>query len=95
MPKMGNLAQGVTVIKGKIQLFTIATEPDFSKTFSWLDKGNGDERLIAKTLEIIRMYAGRPVALVMADINLQNKCEHAQIIFYEPPTRSITNNPVQ
>jgi PIN domain len=93
--RRGNLAEGVMVIKDKIQLFTIATEPDFSKTFSWLDKGNSDDRLIAETLEIIRMHAGRPVALVTADINLQNKCEHAQIIFYEPPARSITNNPVK
>ena len=72
-------------MKGKISIFTIATEPNFEKTLSWLDKRNDDDRLIAETLELIREYGNRPVILITSDINLQNKCEVADLVFLEPP----------
>lgn len=84
--RRGKLTEKIYIVKGKICLFTIATEPNFSKTLSCLDRDNGDDRLIAEMLEIIRKFADRPVFLVTSDINLQNKCEVADLIFYEPPT---------
>ena len=68
-------------MKDKVRIFTIATEPDFEHTLKWLDKSNEDDRLIAETLEIIRDYGNRSVVLITADINLQNKCELAHLVY--------------
>ncbi|MFX1707178.1 PIN domain-containing protein [Chitinophaga sp. CC14] len=86
--RRGSLIDGVQVKKDKIELATIAKEPDFTKSFSWLDSSNEDDRLIAETVEIIRDNAGSVIALITADINLQNKCEMADLHFIEPPIPS-------
>lgn len=83
--RRGKLSDSVTIVKDKISLFTIAVEPNFDKTLSWLDRENDDDRLIAETLEIIRKHGDRPVMLITSDINLQNKCEVADLAFVEPP----------
>lgn len=83
--RRGRLSDTVSIVKDKIALFSVAMEPNFTKTLSWLDSRNDDDRLIAETIEIIREYGDRPVILVTSDINLQNKCEFSDIIFIEPP----------
>ena len=50
-----------------------------------LNKENEDDRLIAETLEIMRNYCNHPVILVTSDINLQNKCDVADLAYLEPP----------
>jgi hypothetical protein len=82
--RRGSLIDGVQIRHNKIELATIAKEPDFTKSFSWLDSSNEDDRLIAETVEIIRDNAGSIIALITADINLQNKCEMADLHFIEP-----------
>ena len=83
--RRGKLIDGVVITKDKIDLISIATEPNFEFTLKWLDEKNEDDRLIAETLEIMRSYCNRPVILVTADINLQNKCDVADLIYLEPP----------
>lgn len=83
--RRGKLIEGVTIKKDKIDLKTIATEPNFDKSLRWLDQNNDDDRLIAEALEIMRSNCFRPVLIVTADINLQNKCEVADFAFLEPP----------
>lgn len=83
--RRGKLTEGVVVTKDKINLRTIATEPDFSKALQWLDKTNDDDRLIAEILEIMKQNCDCPVFIVTADINLQNKCEFIDLPFLEPP----------
>lgn len=83
--RRGKLLDGVTVIKGKIDIRTIAIEPNFKRTLSWLDSLNEDDRLIAEFLEIMKSHGGSSVFMVTRDINLQNKCEAANLSFIEPP----------
>lgn len=83
--RRGKLSEGVPIVKEKINLRTIAIEPNFEKTLKWLDSKNEDDRLIAEFLEIMRSNGDRPVILVTEDINLQNKCELADLPFIEPP----------
>ncbi len=83
--RRGKLTEGVTILKGSITLCAIATEPNFENTLKWLDKSNEDDRLIAEFLEIMRSNGGRTTILITGDINLQNKCEIANLPFIEPP----------
>lgn len=84
--RRGRLTEGVTLIKEKVNLKTIAVEPNFSKTLNWLDPLNEDDRLIAEILELFKANCNRPVIIVTSDINLQNKCEFVDLPFVEPPT---------
>ncbi|MCG8332178.1 MAG: PIN domain-containing protein [Chitinophagales bacterium] len=86
--RRGKLTEGVIIVKNKIDLISIAAEPDFTFTLSWLDPLNDDDRLIAETIEIIRKHGNRPVILITSDINLQNKCELAQLSYMEPPLKN-------
>ena len=86
--RRGKLTEGVNVTKDKIVLRTVATEPDFSKALKWLDHNNDDDRLIAEILEIMKQNCDRPVLIVTADINLQNKCEFVDLPFLEPPLKT-------
>ncbi|MFO7789184.1 MAG: PIN domain-containing protein [Bacteroidales bacterium] len=83
--RRGKLLEGVTIVKEKISLRTIAVEPKFENTLKWLDPNNDDDRLIAELLEIIKNHGGTSVFMVTGDINLQNKCEAADLSFFEPP----------
>lgn len=83
--RRGKLTEGVSIVNGKINLRTIAKEPNFNNTLKWLDSKNEDDKLIAEFLEIMRSNGDRPVILITEDINLQNKCEMADLPFMEPP----------
>ncbi len=83
--RRGKLTEGVVIKKDKINLRTIAVEPDFSKNLSWLDQNNEDDRLLAEILVLTKKNSDRPIFLITADINLQNKCEFIEFPFLEPP----------
>ena len=79
------LNDGVPVVKGKINIKSLAVEPDMGKSLPWLDKTNGDDRFIATFIEVMRECPDSVVQLVTRDINLQNKMEFAKLPFVEPP----------
>lgn len=83
--RRGSLHEGVTIVKNKIALRSIAVEPDMSHSLSWFDNKNPDDRFLATTLEIIRDNIGSNVFIVTSDINMQNKAEFAGIPFCEVP----------
>lgn len=85
--RRGKITEGVTIISNKIYLKSIAVEPDFKNTLSWLDTNNQDDRIVASFLEVIRNYPNSDVRLVTSDINLQNKMEFAELPFIEPPEK--------
>ena len=78
----GNLSQGVTVDKS-VTLKSIANEPDFDNTLSWLDKNSEDDKLLASALELQRKKLSSIIILVTSDINLQNKAEMANFPYLE------------
>jgi hypothetical protein len=80
--KQGNLIDGVIVEK-TIKLKMIASEPNFDRTLSWLDRENNDDRIIASALEIQRDNPSSAVCLVTSDINLQNKTEMARLTYID------------
>ncbi len=80
--RQGNMIEGVTVEK-TITLKMIASEPNFKNTFSWLDKENNDDRIIASTLEIQKENPSSVVCIVTSDINLQNKAEVAKLSYLD------------
>jgi PIN domain len=83
--RRGRLTDGVTLVRDKSQIVSIAVEPKFSESLSWLDADNNDDRLLASCLEIMRKMIDSQVVLLTRDINLQNKAEFARIPFLEPP----------
>lgn len=83
--RRGNLNSGVTVVKNKINIRSIAIEPKMGESLCWLDPGSQDDRILASTLEIIRANLGTPVALITRDMNLENKAELARIPYIAPP----------
>jgi len=72
----------VTVEK-TIKLKMVASEPNFDRTLSWLDRENNDDRIIASALEIQRDNPSSAVCLVTSDINLQNKIEMARLTYID------------
>lgn len=80
--QQGNLIDGVIVEKS-IKLKMVATEPNFDRTLSWLDRENNDDRIIASALEIQRDNPSSAVCLVTSDINLQNKTEMARLSYID------------
>lgn len=78
----GSLLEGITVNRS-IKIQTIAQEPDFSRTLSWLDSNNDDDRFIATALEVQRKNPNVIVILVTGDINLQNKAEAAHLPYFD------------
>jgi hypothetical protein len=83
--RRGNLTRGVPVVKDKIDIVGIATEPSMETTLPWLDLENNDDRLLAAVIEVMRGRPRSPVIIVSRDINLQNKAEFARVPFVEPP----------
>ena len=81
----GDLAAGVTLRKNVSTLRAIAPEPRMDRSLPWLDPANGDDRLIAAIIEIMRQHVRSPVTLVTRDLNLQNKAAHAAIPYVEAP----------
>lgn len=86
--RRGSLLAGVPLVKGKSRLASVASEPDMEHTLDWLDSGNHDDRLIALTIEVMRLHPRSAVILVTGDINLQNKAELACVPFVEPPDKA-------
>jgi len=80
--QQGNLIDGVIVEK-TIRLKMVASEPNFDRTLSWLDRENNDDRIIASALEIQRDNPSSAVCLVTSDINLQNKTEMARLAYID------------
>lgn len=80
--QQGDLLDGVTVEK-TIVLKMVASEPNFNKTLSWLDRENNDDRIIASALEIQRANPASAVYLVTGDINLQNKTVMASLSYID------------
>jgi hypothetical protein len=79
------LSDGVVLVSGISQVFTIAAEPRMEESLPWLDSKNNDDRLLATVIEVMRMRPRSPVWLVTRDINLQNKADYANVPFVEPP----------
>lgn len=80
--KQGDVLTGVTVNK-TISIRMIATEPNFSKTLSWIDSENNDDRIIANALELQISRPSDNVILVTSDINLQNKAQMANLTAFD------------
>jgi hypothetical protein len=78
----GSLLDGIK-LHGTITLKMIATEPDLSRSLSWLMDNNNDDKIIASSLEVLRESPSSQLIIVTSDINLQNKCEMANIPYGE------------
>jgi len=83
--RRGKLIDGVPLVSGISTLKSIAIEPNFNQTLSWLDSSNNDDRILASFIEVMKIYPNSPVIIVTTDINMQNKAEFAGIPFIEPP----------
>lgn len=83
--RRGRLSDGIPLVKNKSTFKTFAIEPEFSRTLPWLKEGNGDDRLLASFIEVLRHNPNDYVTLVTADINLQNKAEFANLPFIDVP----------
>jgi hypothetical protein len=83
--RRGSLIDGVTIIKNKIRLQSIAIEPTFSESLPWLDPENNDDRFIATVFEIVKNHLRSVVILVTRDINMQNKAGFSCLPYNEPP----------
>ncbi|MHB8276467.1 MAG: PIN domain-containing protein [Candidatus Humimicrobiaceae bacterium] len=81
----GKLNDGVPLTSGISTLKSIAVEPNFNQTLSWLDPSNDDDRILASFIEVMKIYPNSPVIIITNDINMQNKAEFAGIPFIEPP----------
>jgi hypothetical protein len=84
--RRGSLVDGVIVVRDRISLRTLAVEPRVNETLPWLDPTAPDDRMLASTIEVMRLHPRSIVAIVTADINLQNKAAFARVPFLEPPS---------
>jgi len=83
--RRGALHEGVPIVTDRVSLRSIAREPDMSKSLSWFDATNADDRFLATALDEIRGNPGATAFVVTSDINMQNKAEVAGIPFCEVP----------
>lgn len=83
--RRGQLHRGVVLRAGKVELRSLAVEPDMSTSLSWLKPENDDDRILASVVEVMGARPHSPVLFVTRDINAQNKAEFASINFIEPP----------
>jgi len=83
--RRGSLSEGVDVVADRIRVRAVAVEPQLDQALPWLDADSPDDRLLASCVEAMRLHPRSQVALVTADINLQNKAAFAGIPFLEPP----------
>src|SRR5262249_4534149 len=83
--RRGNLTRGVPVVKDKIDIVGIATEPSMKTTLPWLDLQNNDAGWFAAVIEVMRSRPRPRVIIVSRDINLQNKADFARVPFADPP----------
>jgi hypothetical protein len=85
--RRGSLSDGVTVVANRFHLRALAIEPHVKEALPWLDPNVPDDRILASTVEAMRMHPRSTVALVTGDINLQNKATFAGVPFLEPPAK--------
>lgn len=83
--RRGDLHSGVPVVTGRITARSVAVEPNVGESLPWLDASNNDDRILASVVELARENTRSVVAIVTADINLQNKARFARMPFCEPP----------
>ena len=83
--RRGRLTDGVTLAKDVSSIRALAIEPDVSRSLSWLDPANKDDRFLASVMEVQRAHPRASVCLVTEDLNLQTKAELAAVPFVEPP----------
>jgi len=84
--RRGSLHDGIIIVANHIRLRSLSIEPHVEDTLPWLDRDVPDDRLLASTVEAMRMHPRSTVALVTGDINLQNKAAFADVPFLEPPS---------
>ena len=83
--RRGPLNAGVVVVRGRVGLRSVASEPNMAQSLSWLDPANADDRFLASAIDVMRADLGKRAFIVTADINLQNKAEMAGLPFREVP----------
>ncbi len=83
--RRGPLLKGVVLRTGRSVVSSIAAEPNFKRTLSWLDPSVADDRLLASTLEVVKRRLHAPVLVVTGDVGLQNKLTMAGLPFVERP----------
>src|SRR5262249_54595194 len=88
--KQNCVLSGVVIRKDKITLRTLAVEPNFGSSLSWLDRDNDDDRILAGFIEVMRQHPRCPVFLVTGDINLTNKADYAGLPCVPPPEPTVT-----
>jgi predicted ribonuclease YlaK len=74
----GNPLEGID-LNENVKLKSIAKEPSFKNTLSWLDPNNNDDRILASVLEVQIKYPYAAVRIVTSDINMKNKAIQASI----------------
>jgi len=84
--RRGSLSDGVVIVENQIRLCSFAVEPRVDEILPWLNADSPDDRMLASCVEAMRIHPRSMVALVTADINLQNKAEFARVPFIEPPS---------
>jgi hypothetical protein len=90
--RRGSLLRGVVLRKDRSVVSSMAVEPDFTRTLSWLDASVADDRFLASTLEIVKRRPHSAVLAVTGDVNLQNKFAMAGLPFVEPPALEKTKS---
>lgn len=80
--RKGNLNRGIPLNQG-VLLRTLAIEPDFEQTYSWLRSDYPLDQIIIAMVDYARQYPNRQLALVSSELSLQNKAEFSQIAFLE------------
>lgn len=80
--RKGNLNRGIQLSHG-VFLRTLAIEPDFEQTYSWLRSDYRLDQIIIAMVDYARQYPNRQLALVSSELSLQNKAEFSQIAFLE------------
>lgn len=86
--RRGSLADGVPIVRDRITLRSVAVEPRTANTLPWLDADSADDRILAATVDVMRLHPRAAIALVSRDINLQNKADYARLPYLEPPDPS-------
>jgi hypothetical protein len=84
--RRGRLTDGVPLRSSVSTIKMIAVEPRIDRSLPWLDPSSQDDRILASTIEVMRLYARSNVSLVTRDVNLHNKAEYALVPAVAPPT---------
>ncbi len=83
---MGDVLSGVVLGNG-ILVKMLATEPDFSKLPTWLDRSINDDRIVASAIELQRINPKSTITILANDINMQNKASLAGLPVMKVPAQ--------